>query len=641
MSFQFPLGLIALAGIPVLIIIYIIKSKYTEQTIASTYIWRLSEKFLKRRKPISKLTGILTLILQILAIVAVAFLIAHPVFTIPASANDFYFILDGSASMNMESDGSTRFEKAQEEICKIINSSHGGSTYSLVFASDTTYEVFESITDKEQAKATVKELKASWNDTDCTSAIVYAQTYFTGNRSSLMYLLSDKPYDTGNLTLINVASGECNSAFVEYKYTRSGMGVVASGKVVSYDEDTVLTVELSAGTDGATEVEKIGQVNVEAKKGEPVDFAISGVVPSFNSLQLRIVNEDALMDDNVVILYDEAKKEARKVLLVTDDVKDATYLTGAIQGAGNASVETVSSKQYEDGVNGSYGLYVFNGYSPKELPKNVAVWLVNAIDGSGKGSDISYRGEQTPRDEEGPDSYYSPKYTKGTSTQEKMFMEGLDSIITDRDNPDIVIRKYAQYGVPRSFTTIMSIGGDAVISAGLNKNNDRQVVFAFQLGDSNFGGKLDFLMLVRNLMNYSFPSVIDNTSYVCGDLMTVNVVPNCENIVVKTPSGSSVTLDTYDNDLCEFQLTETGTYTLVVSMKGAEEATELFVFARVPETESHNPEDGENGIFILTGIKEYKYRDGVYDDLLAFMILIAVLLLADWGVYCYEQYQLR
>ena len=47
MSFLYPLGLLGLIGIPILIIIYIIKTKYTEQTVASTYLWLLSERFLK------------------------------------------------------------------------------------------------------------------------------------------------------------------------------------------------------------------------------------------------------------------------------------------------------------------------------------------------------------------------------------------------------------------------------------------------------------------------------------------------------------------------------------------------------------------------------------------------------------------
>ena len=68
MNFLFPLGLLGLIGIPVLIIIYIIKNKYTEQVIASTYIWNLSEKFLRKRLPIHKLVGIISLILQILAV---------------------------------------------------------------------------------------------------------------------------------------------------------------------------------------------------------------------------------------------------------------------------------------------------------------------------------------------------------------------------------------------------------------------------------------------------------------------------------------------------------------------------------------------------------------------------------------------
>ena len=44
MRFLYPLGLLGLIGIPILIIIYLIKNKYTEQTVASTYLWELSEK---------------------------------------------------------------------------------------------------------------------------------------------------------------------------------------------------------------------------------------------------------------------------------------------------------------------------------------------------------------------------------------------------------------------------------------------------------------------------------------------------------------------------------------------------------------------------------------------------------------------
>ncbi len=430
MSFYFPLGLLALLGIPVLILIYIIKSKYTEQTIASTYLWELSEKFLKRRRPVSKLTGILTLILQILAVVAASLLIAHPVFTLPASANDFYFILDGSASMNMQVSGSTRFEKAQEKMCELIDGSLNGSSYSLVFASDTTDVVFEGVKDKEQAKATIKALSAGWNDTDCSTAMTFAQAYFDENPSADFYLLTDKEYETANMTLVDVSGGENNIAITEYSYSpvftgSVRTGVKANGKVVSYSEDASVTVAMSVTKSGSDDTQKIAEVTVDAVKGEPVEFTLTGEAVAYASLEIRIVNSDALEEDNVVVLYDEAAAQARKVLFVSDR-QDSVYLISAITAMGDASVERVTPKKYEEGgIVQNYGLYVFNGYTPAELPKNAAIWLVNAIDGSGKGSRVTFRNYEEPRDEEGPDSYFQPSYTAGNTVLEKAMPENL------------------------------------------------------------------------------------------------------------------------------------------------------------------------------------------------------------------------
>lgn len=630
MSFYYPLGLLGLIGVPILIIIYIIKSKYTEQTIASTYLWELSERFLKKRKPISKLTGIITLILQILAVICASLLIAHPVFTIPSSANDYYFILDGSASMNMTQGRSTRFENAKNEISKIIDGSRGGSSYTLIFASDVTGVSFEGVTDKAQAKTYLNALEAGWSAADCSSAMVLIQEYFDKNPSAEVYLITDKNYTTTNINLINVSGGELNCAFGEYGYQiEADRGVRGYGSVISYSADTSIKVELLlARTVG--EFETAASVTVEAKQGEPANFEVVSENTSFVSLELRISTGDALAEDNVVILYDEAKTQQRRVLLVNGS-DDGAYLKNALSGSGKASVTVVTAGNYNPSAYTGYGMYVFNCFTPETLPKNAAIWLVNAIDGSGAGSGISYRDTQIPRDESGPNSYYVPAYTKNTSAQAKL-------LTRDLVKTDVAVRKYAKYGVPRSFTTVLDVNGDPVLCAGLNENNDRQVVFAFKIGDSNFGMSGDFLILVRNLMNYSFPSAIEETVYNCGDVMNVNVVPGCEDIIITSPSGKSTVLDTNNTDICEVQLTETGTYTVTVKIAGVQEETVLYAFASVPEAESRSEEGGE---LILNGTKEFDYSDGYYDKLLAFFIIIVLLLLADWGIYCYEQYQLR
>ena len=151
MTFLYPLGLLGLIGIPILIIIYIIKSKYTEQTVSSTYLWILSEKFIKKKNPISRLTGIISLILQILTITVVSLAIAHPMITIPDAAYEYCFILDASGSMNMDDGSGTRFDNGKAQITAMIDGASEGSIYSLIYAGDTTTVVFEKTDNKEHA----------------------------------------------------------------------------------------------------------------------------------------------------------------------------------------------------------------------------------------------------------------------------------------------------------------------------------------------------------------------------------------------------------------------------------------------------------------------------------------------------------
>lgn len=630
MSFYFPLGLLGLIGIPILIIIFLIKSKYTEQTIASTYLWELSERFLKKRKPISKLTGIITLILQILVVTCASLLIAHPVFTLPDSANDFYFILDGSASMNMTDGSATRFERAQSEINRIIDDSRSGSSYTLIFASDATNVSFESVKDRDQAKIYVNALSAGWNATDCSSAMTLAQEYFDRNPSAEIYLVTDKAYETENMTLLNVSSGEQNYAFLSYGYSLTALGVESTGEIVSYSADRDLAVELYYIAEMGEEPVKMAETKVSATAGEPCAFTVSAEGKGFAALELRISDGDALAEDNSVFLYDEAKTQQRQVLIV-NGAKDMPYIYNAMVDIGRATVKVVEGAKYTPETANGYGMYIFNGYVPAELPKNAAIWLIDAIDGTGKGAGISFRDYEEPRDSEGENSYFTPTYTKSTTAQAKLFTK-------DLIKRDVAVRKYAKYGVPRSYTTVLSNGSDPLVAAGLNENNDRQVVFAFRIGDSNFGLTDDFLILVKNLMDYSFPSVIEDTVYNCGDVMNINVVSGCEEIIVTMPSQNTTTLDTQDSDICELQLSETGTYKLEVKIAGNATNTVLYAYACVPEAESRNEDGGE---LKISGTKEYNFSDGYYDELLAFFIAIALLLLAEWGVYCYEQYQLR
>ena len=79
MSLLVPLGLLGLLGIAALILIYILKPNYQQKIISSTYVWKLSLRYRKKKIPVSRLRNIILLICQILTIAACAFIMTKPI----------------------------------------------------------------------------------------------------------------------------------------------------------------------------------------------------------------------------------------------------------------------------------------------------------------------------------------------------------------------------------------------------------------------------------------------------------------------------------------------------------------------------------------------------------------------------------
>ena len=317
MSFLHPLGLLGLLAIPVLILIYIIKSKYTEQTISSTYLWTLSERFLKRKNPINKLTGIISLILQILAVVFISLALAHPVFVLKGRANDYCFVLDGSGSMNITMGGGTRFDAGKNKISDIISSAADGSTFTLVTTGDTTDVVMREESNKKQALLVLGDVKPSYAEADFTNAVAVVQEFFDVNPSCKYYLVTDKEVENPrNVEVIGVRSEVNNFALdgVDYELGVNGEVTVA-GKVISYSGGG--TVDIDVFADGGKTA--VATARVELAAGEVKDFTAvweNDGETGFASLRAAIRQKDGLAPDNEVILYNARSDASYTTLIV-------------------------------------------------------------------------------------------------------------------------------------------------------------------------------------------------------------------------------------------------------------------------------------------------------------------------------------
>ena len=626
MTFLYPIGLLGLIGIPILVILYLIKNRYTEQTIASTYLWRLSERFLKRRNPLSKITGIISLILQILLVTVLSLAIAHPIIILPGAAHEYCFILDGSASMNMEKDGVTRFELAKEEIVEIIGDAKDGSTFTVVLVGDTTEILIEKSDSAAKVSDRLNSAVCSESDADYTDAIGVAQGYFDESASALTYFITDTDYaETENIKAINVARSENNISIEDVSYVRSGSTITVMGNAVSYGADRIVDIELYSDLSD----EPVGTTKVQAFKDKPASFSFTVELPEFYSLIVKTISEDAYAADNTAVVYDIESENSYNALLVSD----APFLIEtAVEAVSNAEIRIMSTEEYKkeeerlaklDKIVNGYSLYIFDTFSPASLPKDGSVWFIGA-DTNVVGSGFSVQGEVL-LDE-------ADVITKSNSTV-SIVRKLTDGMV---DN-EIYISKYVKCGIYGDFTTLFTYRGNPVIFTGLNDYGNREVVFAFNLHDSDITLSLDYLVLLGNLLDYSFPEVIEKTEYYCGDTAEINVVSGCESIRVETPDGQAFYAD-ISSAISEFELTEVGEYKITVNISGAERPA-YYIYSSVPKEERRTEVSAD--YIGLQGEANSKGSDGRYDPMAILFVLAALIFTAEWMVYCYDKYQLR
>ncbi len=637
MTFVYPLGLLGLIGIPILIIIYIIKNKYTEQTITSTYIWNLSEKFLKNKKPISKLKGLISLIMQCLAVLAISLILAHPIFIIPNAANDYCFILDASASMNKIQDNKTRFEIAKDKIKEEIYSSLDGSKYSFIVVGNEIVE-YTDYTSKNKAIETIDNIECSYISNNCTNSIKYAQEYYDKNRSLKTYLYTDKNYTVENINLINVGNNEANYAIVDGKYqinngyTNSEGNYVKgtikfSGNVISYTNDSKIDLELYV------DEELIDEMSVDVKSSEQYEYAFEVELSTFRKARIHIKNEDSLALDNDYELYNISEEQDYKALIVSDN---EFYLQSILKVYDKVkTIDIIKPSTYSNSYSG-YNLYIFDSYSPDSLPTDGTIWFFNPKK-SITGSRFSYR-NSIDLNENNTDSKYEGKELIQATVygEEKKLVEGL--IKTDGKDENkygLYVMKYNIYGINKNFTTLFTCDDNPIIFTGVSQYGNREVVFGFDLHNSNLPLSYNYIRLMSNLLDYSFPTVLEKSNYVCGDSALINLLPNTKSIKITSPSNSTRYIDV-NSATSSFLLTEIGNYTVSITLEN-NTVMELNIYSSYPLEENT---DTTIDTLKLVGQPENNYSDGRYDNLIILFILLGLLFVADWMVYCYEQHQL-
>lgn len=616
MNFLYPYGLWGLVGIPILIIVYIIKNKYTEQTVASTYLWTLSNRFLKKRRRLLRFSGLIALLLQLSAVAALSIAIAHPVITLPEAARDYFFILDGSGSMSFAEDGETRFDRAKAKISETISSSTDGSKYSLILVTETNTLLFDGTEDKDVALELLSSAKAGSAEGDLDSAISSAQEHFSENDSVSIYLATDKTHSgSQNVTVWDVSKDEVNYAITDLTYAINAAEdkTVILGNAVSYSGAASVTVKLYV--DGVET--PVSSAELELSSDAPTAFTLTVNTTRFDTLSVVLDVSDSQPADNFAMLYGVERENSFDTLIVSDT---PFFIETAVGAVGDANITVISTEDYA-GQSG-YGLYIFDCFTPSEIPRDGTVWFINPT-GSVNGAGFAVQGEVELS------ASGALELSGSSQTLVKKLTEGMSG-------EDVSVIKYQKCGLNRNFSTLLSYKGNPIVFTGTTEYGSREVVFAFDLHNSNFPLVTDFIVLIDNLLDYSFPTVVEKTLYYAGGEASVNVIAGCESIRIDSPSGEVSYLGV-GSEVASFTLSEVGSYKVTMIVGGS--PREINLFSQLPEAERDPLTVGE--ALVISGEGSQVGFDGFYDDLTILFIALAIIFSADWMVYCYDKYQLR
>lgn len=612
-NFLHPLGLIGLIGIPIVIIIYLLKNKYTEKVISSTYIWNLSEKFLRKKNPIHKINGLLSLILQIISILFLTLCIARPIISIKDKAKNYMFIIDSSFSMNMKNDeNETRMQRAKSEINKIVKESKNGSYYSLIYASDTSSLLVNKTNNKDTIYNSLLNITVSNKSTMLDNAMELMQQYYYEDSSYDVYVLTDKDYiETSNVNVINVSNNEINSTIsslsIAYGTTNN---ISVNGTLITYGSDLKVNVSLFIDD------EIINTIEVETFNGIETNFTFETAITNYSKIEAKIVNDDALIEDNNYILYSNESSSDFKTLIVSEQ---PTFLNNVLKILGNKSISVIKPSEYNETKTG-FSLYVFDAYAPNNLPEDGAVWLFKTNKNIASGGfivqneiNLASGGELT--------------LSKDNSAIYKSLSKNLNG-------KGIYVSKYQKYSLYNDATVLFEYNNDPMIFALLNNYNNREIVFSFDLHDSNFALSLDFVPLFKNLINYSIPNFLENSNYVVGEILNLNVLPFTNSIRINSPSNISKYLNVSSSNTASYELNEIGTYEIVLNINNNTKTYNIFVSCNLNESKTNEVVDA----ILLVGENNNKTFDEKFDGLLILAIFALVVLLFDWGVYIYEQH---
>ena len=654
MTFLTPLGLLGLLGIVGLIIIYIIKPNYQQKFITSTFIWKLSLKYRKKKIPISKLRNLLLILCQVLILTACALILTQPNKVIKEEIKEpeVIAIIDSSASMRAISNDETRFERAVAKVQALAKDTFDKKgIVSVILANEQPAYLQQRVEVSGQKNLSTrlsdlipenKDLDCSYAASDIDGAIALCEEVLLENPKANIYLYTDTDYSyvPKEVTLVNVsAEEEWNASILNAKSVFEDPYYLFVVEVACYGRDTTLDVELSI--DGAnalnsedegeemepvsTPVDCVGdqtmsvafvsnpytkdsdeymEYEARIEKSYSVVLWMQKRISSYKAVNVSIQENDSFKQDNIFEMYD-GLREVIRIQYASE--KPNVFWPAALaqlrkSNVGKWDIEVTQVKKGEEPAIQGFDFYIFEHTIPDELPTDGVCLLTN------------------------PDEI-ATKYgarVGGIATSNKGFsLEATDEqhpILKNISLDRIGVYRYTQMILNDSYTSIIEHEKYSLLSIR-DEEDVKIAIMPFSLHYSDIAVTEIFPLLVYNVFEYFFPQTVKANSFEVNERVELNA------------RGTELKVEGYDYDKTfntfpsYITVNTPGSYSLSQTTFAGKDVLEK-IFVTIPKDECNIKKKGE----AIADPYRLDDKSDFLEDLLVYIAaaLVALLFIEWW-----------
>jgi hypothetical protein len=329
----YPLALIAMASLPALAAIYILRHKFRRRQVSSLLLWRFRVQSKEGGAKVHRLQLPLLFFLELLALLLLVVAATGPHWKLPRSTRPLIVVLDDSFSMRAVSGGSSTQARAREALQKLYRFQPPPSTR-LILAGNEPQLLGTSARNWSEVEKLLDQWTC-WSPDAAIDAAITRASELGKQQANILVLTDHAPNDP------KIANNRLE--WRSFGVAIPNLAIVNASRSANGDEDRcLLEVANLSGAPGTVELlvragsnaPRQTQLSLAPQEKQRLVFNISAATPMLTAE----LSPDALVEDNRVQLLPPIRKRVRVQVALTnstltelvDRTLDATGLRASI-----------------------------------------------------------------------------------------------------------------------------------------------------------------------------------------------------------------------------------------------------------------------------------------------------------------------